>query len=139
MDEPSKPRPSFQGRAFASLLTAWSFTIVAVSGAVVYLAPPADAAARVRWSMLGLARADWVAMLAIAGWVLAIGCGLHLIYNFKQLVGHIKRTSGGFPLRPEFLLATALALLVVASAIWRLPPLGYLADLGDRLWGSLAE
>lgn len=133
MDEGAEPRQSFSGRAFTSLFTAWAFTITSLAGIATCLAPPVQLAESVSWSLLGLARRDWTALLVVGGWALALGCGFHLFYNFRQFAGHIKTKGKRFPLRGEFILATAIAIFIAVSVIWRLPPLAYLAELGGGL------
>ena len=141
MDEPSKPRSRFQWRAFVSVLTAWSFTIAAVTGLVLYVVPQGRIAYWVDWRLLALTKTDWGNIHVVAVWVFVVFGALHLLlYNLRPFIKYLKgRVAGGPPLRPEFLAATAAAALVVVSAIWRLPPLSLLVDLSEHVKATWIE
>lgn len=134
MDEPTKPRKSFQGRAFVSVLTAWSFTVVVLTGLVLYIVPQGRIAYWVDWRFLGLTKTDWGNIHVVSVWVFAVFGALHLLlFNLTPFIKYLKRRAAGvLPVRPEFIAATAATALLVASAIWRLPPLSLLIDLSEH-------
>lgn len=119
-------------RAVISLLTAWGFAVMALTGLVLYIEPHGRVAFWTWWTFLGLGKEQWDGIHVISCFVFIIAGAIHLYYNWKTFVRFLGGGAGkGIGSRSALALATVIMLLVVVSGIWHLPPMGYLLDLNE--------
>jgi hypothetical protein len=127
-------------RSFVSLLTTFSFSTAAVSGLVLYVSPQGRVAFWQNWTMLGLGKAEWNSLHTLGSLLFAVTSLFHLWFNWKPMVGYLKsRMGSSFEQRRELAAASLVALFVVASAIYGLPPLNGVVSFGDRVKDSWAK
>lgn len=130
---PSKNRPIVQPRAVVSLLTAWSFLVMSLTGFVLYIEPHGRVAYWCRWTLLGLGKEQWDAIHVVTSVLFVLAGAVHLVFNWRTFVRFLhRRIDGVRRLRWELGISVAVLLVVVASAVGDLPPLGYLIDLNER-------
>jgi hypothetical protein len=110
-------------RAFISVLTALSFLLMALTGAVAFLMPEGRVAYWVDWRLVGLAKDDWGSLHLFTS-VLFLGAGgAHLVLNWKSFLSHLKgRVSQGWRRRRELGAALAVCVLVMAGSLRPFPP-----------------
>lgn len=126
-------RWSFSFRAFVSLLLAFCFGALVVSGIILYAAPQCRVAEAIGWTVLGLSKNQWAAIhmtTALAGLSLA---AIHLfVYNWHAFAGYLRRKqrreASVSKLRPELAAALLMTAVLVAGAALLLPPFQWLAD-----------
>ena len=127
-------------RTVVSLSTAWLFLIIGITGLILFIVPQGRIAYWVDWRFLGLSKTDWgdihivatILFLAVGGW--------HLYFNWKAFLGHIRRKlAQGVKIRKELFITFVVAAFIGASALWHLPPLGYLIDLNEAIKNSWIE
>lgn len=127
-------------RSFVSLLTTFSFIAAGVSGLVLYVSPQGRVAFWQNWTMLGLGKAEWSSLHTLGSLLFAVTSLFHLWFNWRALVSYLKsRMGSAFSQRRELAAASLVALFVVASAIYGLPPLNGVVSFGDRIKGSWAK
>jgi len=127
-------------RSFVSLLTTFSFVTAAVSGLVLYVSPQGRVAYWQGWTMLGLGKGEWNSLHTLGSFLFAATSLFHLWFNWKTFVGYLRNRIGTtLGHRRELAAATLVALIVMASAIYGLPPLNAVVSFGDRVKGSWAK
>lgn len=121
-----------RNRASAVYGVGLSFVVMAVSGALLFLAPKGQTAQRIDWHLLGLSREGWEA-LHLGTSVAFLIFGLwHTVLHWPILRGFVMGTSmhpEGH--RREGVIVLGLILLLVVTAILYLPPTSWLIDLNE--------
>jgi hypothetical protein len=127
-------------RTIASLGTSWMFFIMGITGLILYVVPQGRIAYWVDWRFMGLSKTDWGNIHIVTSILFVLAGGWHIYFNWRAFLGHIRRKlAEGVRLRKELLITTAVAALVVVSALWHVPPLGYLVDLNEYVKASWIE
>ncbi len=135
-----KKNKKIKGRAVISLLTSWMFLVMTVTGIVLYIVPQGRIAYWVDWRLLGLTKTDW-GNIHIATSLLFVIVGIwHIYFNWKAFLGHLrKKLAQGIKVRTELYVTIVVTILVSVSALWKIPPIGYLIDLNDSIKASWIE
>lgn len=129
MNEQSPPRRPFHWKGFVSFVLAGLFLLLIVSGGVLYAAPHGRIANRTEWYTLGLDKHAWSILHMAASCLFVIFGSIHLWLNWTSFASYFKmRFERSFNLKREFALALVLLLLLVAAAVWRLPPVSYIDE-----------
>ena len=133
MSEQSK----FRFRPFVSLLTAFSFLAIVVTGAILYITPPGRVANWTNWTILGLSKHQWGAVHICFGVVFLIASVLHIWLNIKPLISYfVRKAKDASKLRTEWIWALAVCGLVFWGALKPFVPFSSLLDLNDRIKNS---
>jgi hypothetical protein len=129
---PSTP-PRFQWRAFVTLFVTLSFVLIAVSGIVLYVAPPGRVA---HWSLWTLGRLDkeaWQSVHTVFAFLFVLAGAFHLYFNWRILWSYLRsKLAAGIRMKRELTLATGLVLAIGALTLADLPPSAAVMDLGER-------
>ncbi len=134
------PRRKLKTGSVISLLTALAFTISGLTGLVLFVEPYGRVAYWTGWTFLGLGKDEWDGIHVISSWLFVVVGIWHLVLNWHAFVGHLRRrVQNAVHLRAELAVALAVALLVVASGIWHLPPLSWILDLNEEAKNAWAE
>jgi len=133
----------FQIKGFVSLFLAMAFSVLALSGVILYFAPRCRVAEWTQWTVLGLSKADWHAVhLALAVATMIAG-GLHWYLNWSMFWGYIKKSGVlALSLKREMFWAVVLAAFFIGGAAWRMPPFDSLERWNDEIkefWDRRAE
>lgn len=133
----------FRSRAVTSLLMLFGFLVLVVSGVVLYAAPRGRTARDIDWQVLFLEKAEWSNLHLVFGAVFIIAGFYHLALNRHPLFSYFRQkmrqgTSGTrrAALRLEPVVALAVALLLIGTAIGNAPPASYLVDLHHTIVDS---
>ena len=134
MTSKASAKSQLKWRTVVSLTTTWMFLIMGLTGIVLYIVPQGRIAYWVDWHFWGLSKTDWGDIHIVTSVLFLIAGGWHLYFNWRAFLAHIRRKLvQGIRIRTE-LYATVLATaLVTLSALWHIPPLGYLIDLNDAI------
>jgi hypothetical protein len=125
------------GRAFTSLCSLASFLLLLLTAIVLYIVPHGRVAYWTKWTLFGLERDQWGNIHIFAGALFLVAGGFHLYYNWKPLIRYLSdRIETGLRYKLELMISSLIFLWVIASGIWSLPPLAYVADLGETIKGS---
>lgn len=137
------PSPQFHNRALVSMLTAFSFLLLAASGIVLFVAPPGRIANWTNWSILGLRKSDWGAVHIWFAAIFVVGTAFHLLLNLHPLLGYLKnRATRRISLRREWVAAAVLCALVFAGTLMKAPPFEALVAWNEEFkqsWEQPAE
>ncbi|MCX7824859.1 MAG: DUF4405 domain-containing protein [Verrucomicrobiae bacterium] len=113
----------FSWRAVTSVVAMIAFLALAVTGAVLFIAPPGRIANWTNWTVLGLRKSQWSDLHICFGTLFVVAAVVHLVFNWRPLVGYFKdRLSRRIGLRREWVTALALCALVFAGTRAGVPP-----------------
>ena len=127
----------FLPRSLVAFVVAWSFIVATLTGIVLYIVPHGRVAYWVDWRMLGLGKDGWGDIHIIFGVLFIVGGAFHLFFNWKPFRNYLAdRVPGQFHLKREFVTASVLAGLVLASAVLEVPPVRWVFELND--WAKSA-
>ncbi len=133
-------RSGFNFRGFFSLLLFCSFTLLTVSGVMLYVAPRCRIAEAMGWTMLGVSKGGWSAMHMTLPILAVVATGFHLYYNWTIFWGYIKRKARGtLNLKWEMALAVLLCVITVVGSLLGVPPFGTIVQWHEDMkeyWDS---
>ena len=129
-----KQHERFRFRAFVSLLTTFSFIILAVTGAILYITPPGRVANWTNWTFWGLSKHQWIAVHICFCTLFLIASILHIWLNFKPLISYFfSKAKTASVLRLEWILAIAICGIVCIGALRPFIPFSSLLGLNERI------
>jgi Domain of unknown function (DUF4405) len=134
-------KTTFSFRTFTTLILAWTFLALMVSGTVLYVSPPGRIANWTRWSIIALTKQQWQAVHTLSAIVFLTGGLFHLLkFNWKAFVAYLRRRGGETGLRFRWEIVASLTLfgVVMAGTVAALPPFGSIMVAGERIkesWG----
>ncbi len=122
-------------RRYISVGLALSFLMIAITGLVLYIAPPGRVARWINWIFLGMDRAQWETQHTIFSYLFLFFGLIHLFQvNWKPFLSYLKRkTVIAKRGNREAYLALATALLVFFLTYFEVPPLISVMDFGNKL------
>ena len=125
----------FNFKIFTSFMLFGAFLVLAVSGLVLFIAPPGRIANWTDWNVLGFSKAEWINFHLTFMFIFLITGILHLFYfNWKQFWAYIKtRTGLGPRFKKELGLALALLIIFLVGTQAKIPPVISISDLGYQI------
>ncbi len=129
----------FHLRAFISIYLVVSGLVLALTGIVCYIKPPARVAVWIDWRFLGLEKGAWESLHTIFAFLFVAAAVTHVVLNWKAFWSYIRsRVGKGLNRRLELALATGLTLAFFGLTLAGVFPFGAFMRLGDRAsegWG----
>jgi hypothetical protein len=127
----SKKEP-FHWRGLTSLITFSCFTLLTVTGIVLYISPKGRVANWTGWSVLGLTKEEWSAVHMVVAFAFIIAAGFHLYFNWTVFWNYFKsKLVAGLHLKREIAAALVVTVLLVAGTVANLPPFSSFIQLND--------
>jgi len=121
-------------RKITSLTALVAFVLLIISSIVLYIVPAGRVAYWANWQLWGLSKESWGAVHINLGVLMLVAMLFHVYYNWGAIVSYLKNQSKELRIfTPEFIVSTALTLLVVAGTLTGLPPLSSIIELGDKI------
>lgn len=123
----------FNMRSTTAFLVTAAFLLSGITGIVLFAVPQGRIANWVDWKLIGLLREDWTQIHLVFGLLFLVFGVIHLFpYNWPTFKAYlVARTRGRLDFRrprKELVVSLAVAVLLVAGAITKAPPLSYLFD-----------
>jgi hypothetical protein len=88
--------------------------------------------------MLGLTKEQWGDIHILSSLLFVVAGIVHIYYNWRPLMNYLgQKAASGRKHKREIAVTILLSLVIVASAVWKIPPLSYLLDLNayvKELW-----
>ncbi|MDP1891785.1 MAG: DUF4405 domain-containing protein [Gemmatimonadaceae bacterium] len=133
---PAKP---FRWKAFVSLYIVFSFLVLALSGLVLYVAPPGRIANWSIWRLVLLSKAQWQAVHTIFAFIFIVAASFHLYFNWKVLLAYLRsKLHEGLHMKREVGAASAAGVLLLALTIGGVPPFSSVMEAGDDIKNAWA-
>jgi len=133
-------RGGFRWRATISLLVASGFLVMAITGIMLYVAPPGRVANWTNWTLLWLTKDQWAAVHISSSLVFVLAGVTHLVMNRKPFFNYLHTRFHGHEMpRAEGLVALAAVVALVWGTLANVPPISYLLDLNERaklMWST---
>lgn len=121
-------------KGFASLLTAFAFTVMAISGLLLFVVPQGRIAEWTDWRMLGLSKSQWGDIHITTSLLFLLAGAWHIWLNWGTLMNYFTARRGlGLMMKRELVVSAALTLFFVAGAVYQVPPLSYVLALNDAI------
>jgi hypothetical protein len=135
---------SFSIRAFVSILMAFAFLGLAISGIIMYLAPSCSVAERIGWTVAGLTKDQWSSTHQVTALFILVLAIIHLfVYNWRTFMCYLRdrrsrrmaqrdreQVEGGWWMRipRELIAALVVAVVMYAGALTFIAPFGWLEE-----------
>jgi len=120
----------FRWRSFVTVGVVLSFVLAVVSGVSLFLRPEGSLARWVSWSLLGADKRQWESLHNAAVLLFALLSSIHIWFNWRPLVAHIRKGSGALlGLRRELAAGAALVAVVAAGSLAGWQPFTAVMDL----------
>lgn len=124
----------FNLRGFFSLLLFSSFTVLLVTGVILYFTPKGRVAHWTGWTVLGIGKEEWSAIHMVLSLVVIISAGFHLYYNWGIFWGYITRKAqAGLNLKREMALALLVCVVAFAGTLYNVPPFSTFIAWNDAI------
>ena len=134
---------NWRGQVFTSLCSLVSFILLLLTAIILYMEPHGRVAYWIKWNFLGLEKDQWGNIHIFSGLLFLVAGGFHLYYNWKPLIRYLSaKIETGLRYKRELMISSLIFFWIIASGIWALPPLVYVADLSEALksaWVTSAE
>ncbi|MGE4559476.1 MAG: DUF4405 domain-containing protein [Desulfobulbus sp.] len=118
-------------RKVTSLTLLLAFAVLILTSLVLYVVPEGRVAYWSDWRWLGLSKTQWGDIHTNSGFLFLAAGLLHLVYNWKPIVGYLKNRAKQVQLlAPAMVIALLINLAVVAGTLFNLPPFQSILDFG---------
>lgn len=132
-------KQGFYWRAFVSFYMTLSMLVVAVSGSVLYIAPPGRIANWSYWALAALDKASWQAVHTIFAFLFVLASAIHVYLNWRVILAYLKTKLGeGVRRKWELAASSALAVGIMALTLSGVPPFGTVMTVGEQFKNSWA-
>lgn len=123
-------------RRFTSLLTAFSFVVMAFSGLIAFVMPQGRIAYWTNWTLFGLDKLAWGNIHIATGLLFLVAGLIHTWLNWKTLLHHFGGKKTETVSRTPLWSALALILFFSVGAVFEPPPLKQLFDFNTAVKAS---
>ncbi|MEW6338303.1 MAG: DUF4405 domain-containing protein [Acidobacteriota bacterium] len=133
-----KPRTGF--RVVTSVVMVLGFSILAVSGIVLYMSPQGRVANWTDWRLLGLRKEEWAAVHTLTALVFLVAGLFHvLLFNRTAVWAYLKRSfRNEAPFRWAVTAAGIAVAVVLAGTVAGVAPFATVMDAGQSIKDSWA-
>ncbi|MFC1564840.1 DUF4405 domain-containing protein [candidate division KSB1 bacterium] len=126
----------FHTRGFISLVSFWTFILLAVSGVFLYITPAGRIANWSDWTMLNLTKEGWAGFHIIISVLFLLMVVLHIYLNWKPLLNYLRsRAKASFSLKKELLFSLVVTVLFTLGAVTQSQPLWQLMNWNEDIKG----
>ena len=131
----------FHYRSLVSFLLFFSIVLLLITGTAIFVSPPGRVAHWQHWTLFGFDKEQWQAQHTMFSYIFVIISAFHIFsLNWRNLWSYVKlKSNAGFRKKREFLIATALILMVFFGTSFELPPFSSFSELGETIKHSWEE
>lgn len=120
-------------RAMTSLFMVWGFSLLSVTGIVLYIEPQGRIAYWTDWTLFGFTKGQWGDVHTLGGLMFLIAGLFHVYFNWKPLKGYLTRKRKEATYWPPILISALATLILVAGTAMELPPFHNVMTLGASI------
>lgn len=119
----NKTKEPFNRRAFVSVLTGFSFVLMAVTGLVLFFAPSCRIARDTSWAIWGHDKEQWAAVHVWFCIAFVVASLFHVYLNWSVLTNYFKtKLRQGLAFRAEWILALVICGIIYAGTVGEVAP-----------------
>jgi len=137
------PKRGFSLRAFISLFMFLDFIFIALTGIILYIAPPGRISYWINWKLAGIDKTGLQTVHTVFAFLFIIAGIFHVYYNWTVFWNYIiSKARGTLNRKFEMLVSVIITFTVLAGSIAAIPPFSTIMKWGDILkdsWHSEAE
>ncbi|HMB20860.1 MAG TPA: DUF4405 domain-containing protein [Spirochaetota bacterium] len=137
------PKRGFSFRAFISLFMFLDFIFIALTGIILYIAPPGRIAYWINWKLAGIDKTGLQTVHTVFALLFIIATVFHVYYNWAVFWNYIiSKARSVLNRKAEMLVSITITLIVLIGSIAAIPPFSTIMEWGDILkdsWHSEAE
>ncbi|MDH5411123.1 MAG: DUF4405 domain-containing protein, partial [Alphaproteobacteria bacterium] len=74
----------FRTRGLVAFIVFGGFTVMTVTGLILFVMPPGRVAYWTNWALMGLEKSDWTAVHIVFSLLFVLAGLIHLFFNWKQ-------------------------------------------------------
>lgn len=113
-------------RRLISWISFFSFSVLGITGLVLYFTPQGRIANWANWRFLSLSKEDWSNIHIIVSMLFLITAIWHIYLNWKPLINYLKNTGKQISFsKPDFVIALVITLVFSLGAYFHLPPFSW--------------
>ena len=118
-----------------------SFLVIAVSGIILYIAPPGRVARWISWIMVGFSREQWEDLHTLFSYLFIVLGVLHLfLFNWNLFFSYLRsRITKKLNRKREIIYAAVTFLLIAFFTLAKLPPIYSIMDFGNKVSSGWAD
>jgi hypothetical protein len=129
----------FSWKPFTSFIVTLAFVVIALSGAVLYVAPSGRVANWSHWTLAAADKAAWQALHTVFATMFLIAAAFHLYFNWNVLLAYLRsKASAGMRMKRELSAASALTAGIFVMTLAGLPPFSTVMEVGETAKNSWA-
>jgi hypothetical protein len=118
-----KTNCKFNYRAFVSVLSAFTFAAMAITGLVMFFAPSCRIARDSSWTVWGQSKEQWTAVHVWFSIAFVIASAFHIYLNWAVLTCYFKnKLRQGFALRTEWIVALVICGVIGLGTVYEVAP-----------------
>ena len=119
----NKTKELFNRRAFVSVLTGFSFVLMAVTGLVLFFAPSCRIARDTSWAIWGHDKDQWAAVHVWFSIAFVVASLFHIYLNWSVLTSYFKtKLRQGLAFRTEWVSALVICGIIYAGTVGEVAP-----------------
>lgn len=128
----NKTKEPFNRRAFVSVLTGFSFVLMAVTGMVLFFAPTCRIARDTSWTVWGHDKDQWAAVHVWFSIAFVVASFFHVYLNWSVLTNYFKtKLRQGLAFRVEWISALVICAIIYAGTVGEVTPFSSLIAWKD--------
>jgi hypothetical protein len=134
-------KKKFYWRSYVSISLFLSFLVIAVSGVVLYLAPPGRVARWISWIMMGFSRGQWEDLHTLFSYLFIVLGVLHLfLFNWNLFFSYLRsRITKKLNRKKEIIFALLTFAVITFFTLAKLPPVYSIMVLGNNISSGWAD
>lgn len=131
---------AFRPRGLVAFAVFGGFSVMTVTGLILFITPPGRIAYWTNWALFGLEKEGWTAVHIVFSLLFVLAGLTHLFFNWKPFKHYlVAKLAGHMRFRAEAAVAAAAVGVVLAGTLLAWPPISWITDLNESLKGAWAE
>jgi hypothetical protein len=121
-------------RKVTSLTLFFSFILLLITSAILYIVPHGRIAHWSHWTLWGMGKTEWTNLHVNLGILFVVLSIIHTVLNWQCIIGYIKNrqvSSKGFNL--NLLIALIITAFFTIGSYYKVPPLNWFIDISDSI------
>lgn len=132
-------KSTFRPRGLVAFIVFGGFSVMTVTGLVLFITPPGRVAYWTEWALLGLEKTDWAAVHIVFSLLFVLAGLIHLFFNWKPFKHYLlDKFAGYLSLRAESVIGAAAVGVILVGTLFAWPPFSWIINLNETMKDSWA-